>query len=321
LDIVFFMSQIFYSMVISDTTPPPAPPASRADVMDPEFKSLMGEMAVMFPKLPEPLQEQARHAHGHVQSLIANGHRDQALNLMKHMRDVMSEVVGGSHALSAPPFIPGVPDSPLPVNLTRNVFYSTADSPPIVSNIEAASPPPHTTDESEISALKRTVEDLQMKMSGNSAVTLIAKRVRDIEMDQRYSTLETQIREMRHLVEARLDKIRGLIDKSETYARIEAKKRTVSRNPFCEHGPAGECDFCVGKEFEDADFLISNRAVDSGVIIPPRTTGAMSEELVNREMILSMQNTLKSYQGMLKDLLEERKKELHIDRERNVSTR
>jgi hypothetical protein len=160
-----------------------------------------------------------------------------------------------------------------------------------------------------------------MKMSGNSAVTLIAKRVRDIEMDQRYSTLETQIREMRHLVEARLDKIRGLIDKSETYARIEAKKRTVSRNPFCEHGPAGECDFCVGKEFEDADFLISNRAVDSGVIIPPRTTGAMSEELVNREMILSMQNTLKSYQGMLKDLLEERKKELHIDRERNVSTR
>jgi hypothetical protein len=235
------------------------------------------------------------------------------------MRDVMKGVVGGSvDILHAPPFIPtpAIPDSPMPVNLTKSVH---ADSPPVAGTENAVSPPP-PADESEITALKRTVEDMQMKMSGNSAVTLIAKRVRDLEMDQRYGALEAQVREMRHLVENRLDKIRSLVDQTETLARIEAKKRTVSRNPFCEHGPGGECDYCVGKDFEDADFLISKRSVESPAINPPKTTGAISEDLVNREMILNMQNTLKTYQGMLKDLLEDRKRELQRGRDGNVSS-
>jgi len=303
-------------MGVSDTTPPPAVASggiTSSHVMGPEFKALMGDMAVMFPKLTEPVQEQARQAHGHIQTLIHSGHYEQALSLMRHMKDVMKNILTSSGTQQPLPFLPPNTflDSPLTTSLSRvieNIAASSPPPPPVVPQVQVGD---------EMMALKRTVEDLQMKMQGNSAVTLIAKRVRDIELDQRYTTLEAQVREMRHVVENRLDRIRSVVDQAETMARIEAKKRTVSRNPFCEHGPAGECDFCVGKEFEDADFLVTKRSnLDSHAVSPPKATGAASEDLVNREMILSMQTSLKTYQGMLKEMLEERKRELQIDRER-----
>ncbi len=294
-----------------------SPRRTVSDILGPDFKTMMNEMAVMFPQLPPNIQEQARQAHGHVQELIHLGHYQQAMSLMTHMRDIMRNLVatspkagGGAAQLEQPPFIAA---SPPGVNLTgiTNVSpaaLASAGEPP-------ARPPLPDGSSTEIVALKRTIEDLQMRMQENSAVTLIAKRVRDMEMEQKYASLDAQLKEMKRTVADRLDRIKAIIDDSEALARVQIRKRTVSRNPFCEHGPGGECDFCVGKEMEDPDFLVEKRSMTNEAVRPPKTMNAFADDLTNHEMILNMQNTLKTYQGMLKELLKERKEELQSKRD------
>ena len=293
-----------------------SPRKTVSDLLGPEFKSLMAEMALMFPQMPGNLQEQARQAHSHVQELLHGGHYQQAMNLMTHMRDIMRNLTVSSPTSGivnsvapqlkhetplTPPFIAA---SPPGINMTgiTNVSPAAVEAP--------SSPPVPDSSSAEMVALKRTIEDLQMRMQENSAVTLIAKRVRDMEMEQKYATLEAQLRELKRSVADRLDRIKNLIDDSEVLARVQIRKRTVSRNPFCEHGPGGQCDFCVGKEMEDADFLVEKRAIVNEASRPPKTINTFAEDLTNHEMILNMQNTLKTYQGMLKELLQERKEEL-----------
>ena len=295
-----------------------SPRRTVSDILGVEFKSMMNEMAVMFPQLPGNIQEQARQAHNHVQELIHLGHYQQAMSLMTHMRDIMRNLIAASPkaaALEQPPFIGA---SPPGVNLTDIANVSPAAVGMGTSDEGPASPPLPDGTSPEMIALKRTVEDLQMRMQESSAVTLIAKRVRDMEMEQKYASLESKLKEMKHTVAERLARITAIIDDSESLARVQIRKRTVSRNPFCEHGPGGECDFCVGKDMEDPDFLVEKRVAVNDAVRPPKTMNAFADDLTNHEMILNMQKTLKTYQGMLKELLQERKDELQQSK-RDVS--
>lgn len=273
--------------VLNDTTPPQK---TVGEILGPEFKKNMADLAALFPKLNGPLQEQARQAHAHVQTLIKQGNYDQASSLVRHMRDVMSEVVNKGETVPPPtssslaPSVPSLAIPPLPMD--------SSGSP-------------------EMTQLKRTVEDLQMKVKDNAAISLIAKRVRDMELEQRYTALETQLREVRNAVSAKLDRISQLTDETEYLAKIQIKRRTLSKNPFCQHAPSGYCEFCVGKEInaEDENFLVtSHRPTTAGM--PLAGGGVSAETLANRETIAKMQDTLKSYQGILKELLQERKQQL-----------
>lgn len=292
-----------------------SPRRTVSEILGPDFKVMMNEMAVFFPQLPSNLQEQARQAHSHVQELIHGGHYQQAMGLMTHMRDIMRNLTAASPEkgpqIQQPPFILA---SPPGVNLTGITNISPA-AVHVVEEAAPVTPPLPDSSSTEIVALKRTVEDLQMRMQENSAVTLIAKRVRDMEMEQKYASLETQLKEMKRTVSDRLERIKTLIDDSESLARVQVRKRTVSRNPFCEHGPSKECDFCAVKVMEDIIHPAERRASLNDAARPPQTMNAFSDDLANHEMILNMQNTLKTYQGMLKELLQERKAELESRRD------
>ena len=282
--------------VLTDTTPP-----TNSD-NGLEFRELMGQMALMFPKLPPKLQEQARQAHSHVQTLIRNNQQAEAVNLMKHMREMMAHIVTDDS--SSPQLRPDSEKSlpfppPSKSGVARNEESETVPAiPPLPEN---SSP--------EMVALRRSMEDLQMQMQESAAVTAIAKRVRDMELDQRYASLNMQVKEMKASITNRLETVRRLTEEAEMLARREVRKRAVSRNPFCEHGPTGYCEFCVGKDFEDDDVMTVPQAVFLSDH-PPPAAGAGAENAINHEAIRAMQNTLKSYQTTLKELLEERKREL-----------
>ena len=287
-----------------------SPRRTVSDILGADFKGMMNEMAVMFPRLPGNIQEQARQAHSHVQELIHGGHYQQAMGLMTHMRDIMRNLTAASPEkgpqIQQPPFITA---SPPGVNVTGITNVSPA-AIHVLEEAEPVTPPLPDSGSNEIVALKRTVEDLQMRMQENSAVTLIAKRVRDMEMEQKYASLDSQLKDMKRAVSDRLERIKTLIDDSESLARVQIRKRTVSRNPFCEHGPSKECDFCAVKEIEYLEYPADSRTFLKDAARPPKTMNAFSDDLTNHEMILNMQNTLKTYQGMLKELLQERKDEL-----------
>lgn len=277
-----------------DTTPPPK---TVGEFLGPQFKATMAELAALFPKLPAHMQDQARQAHSHVQTLIRAGHYDQAAGLVDHMKKVMLELVTAGKEGS--------------FELSETTKESNLETDHVVPTL--AIPPLPTDESASMTQLRRTVEDLEMKMKDNAAISLIAKRVRDMELEQRYNTLEQQLREVKRVVEEKVGRIRQLSEETERLAKIQVKKRTVSRNPFCQHGPTGYCEFCVGKDMspEEEGFMVSSRATSKSLLpIPTNSAGVSAENNTNREIISKMQDTLKSYQGILKELLEERKQQM-----------
>ena len=276
---------------ISDTTPPSLRTQSSENE---SFKSLMSEMASLFPKLPPQFQDQARQAHAHVQYLLRSDAPDQAFGLLGHMRDVMKTLI---------------PDE------TLEAFPSTVASPPfkeekiISENTCLAIPPLPPSTSPEMVALQRSLEELRMKVQEGSAVTLIAKRVRDMEMEQKYFQLEARLKDLKVAVSGKLDTIAALTDTASSLARKEVRKRTVSKNPFCEHEVGGFCEFCVGRDIDDP-FLTLKPSLAPPISTPPLLDGALREDLVNKETVLQMQQSLKTYQATLKNLLDDRKREL-----------
>lgn len=256
----------------------------------------MNEMAELFPRLPQKYQEQAREAHSHVQVLMREGETDQAVSLMTHMRDIMKSLL--VYDQPPPP-----PAPPLP-------FVSSSDMSPAIPPLPAGTSP-------ELVALQRSLEDLQMRMKENSSINLIAKRVRDMDMEQKYFQLEERLNMLKQSVQTRLSSISVLADSAASLSRREARKRTVSKNPFCEHEASGFCEFCVGREIEEPPLPTCR---DSQAASPPMLSGTLKEDLVNKEMVIQMQQTLKSYQGTLKGLLEQRKQELLLNSAKTNNT-
>ena len=289
---------------VSDTTPPSAFP-TQSELVGPNFKTLMGDLAKLFPQLPPALQDQARQAHGHVQTLIKHGHFDQAIGLMTHMKEMMTQMVVT------------VPDPP-PFQTSEAPPTATADHTSHQSTLPAIPPLP-SSNSAEIIALQRTVEHLEMKMSESSAVTLIARRVRDMDMEQKYFQLEARLGDLKRSVGGRLDSLKILTEQTEALAKRELKKRTVSRNPFCEHEMSGFCEFCVGRDVMDG--VNSEARLDVKASQPPVIPVPVREDAVTREMVVKMQQTLKSYQSTLKDLLEERKSQIMSSKERGTTRR
>lgn len=286
----------------SDTTPPSAISGHRQDLLGgaQDFKSLMGDMAKMFPYLPPTIQEQARQAHGHIQFLLKHGHVEQAYGLTSHMKEIMAQLVN-------------IPE-PMPFSMETQsivdelpVKESAADPIPSI-------PPLPSSSSIEVKALQRSVDELRMKLSESSAVTLIAKRVRDMEMEQRFFQLRSHLSEIKRSVADRLDSLRVLTEQAEAIAVRETKKRTVSRNPFCDHEVSGFCEFCVGRDVQEGGF--SDAKPDAhGAIRPPVLQGLMKEDLVNKESVIRMQESLKDYQANLNVLLEQKRAQLKNLRE------
>ena len=263
-------------------TPPSKPTEAPAQIVT--YKSLMHEMAEIFPKLSQNVQEQARQAQGHVQLLIKQGLTDQAIGLMTHMKDMMISLTNpGNVPLTAPPF-----------------------SAPVDNNV--AIPPLPSSASPELQQVQRSLEDLQMRMQENSAVNLIARRVRDMDMEQKYHQLQEKLGGLKALVHDRLGAIESLTESASSLTRREVRKRTVSKNPFCEHEASGFCEFCVGRDADEMFISTANRGYNMSP--SPRISDLVKEESVNQEMVAQMQQTLKSYQSTLKDLLEDRKREL-----------
>ena len=261
----------------------------------------MNEMAELFPKLPVKFQEQARQAHSHVQLLIREGHTDQATSLMTHMRDIMQSLVADVHDI---PVTEEVAPPPLP--------FTSGPSPEAAPAI----PPLPPSSSPEMIALQRSLQDLQMKVKENASISLIAKRVRDMDMEQKYFQLEERLKGLKDSVNSRLNSIAAITESAAALARREARKRTVSKNPFCEHEAGGFCEFCVGREVEEPTFPSMVR--EETPALPPQLMGAARDDLVTREMVAQMQETLKSYQSTLKELLEQRKQELASSKENKL---
>ena len=275
---------------LSDTTPPQQKASSSS------FKPLMNEMAEMFPKLSQNYQEQARQAQSHVQFLMREGYNDQAMSLMTHMRDLMRALTDG---VAEPVKTEAQMDAEVPPPLP----FSDERAPAI--------PPLPPSSSPEMRALQRSVEDMQMKMKENSAINLIAKRVRDMDMEQKYFQLEERLRTLKESVSSRLESINTLTHTATLLAKREVRKRTVSKNPFCDHEASGFCEFCVGRDMEDTSLSLNSnyqRAPVTASPIPPG--GLVKEEQITKEMVIQMQQSLKEYQRTMKDLLEQRKSEL-----------
>ena len=252
-----------------------------------DVKPLMNEMAEMFPKLPAEYQEQARQAHSHVQSLIRDGLSDQAVSLLRHMRDLMKDLIKKEEIQT-------------PFSQPLEVEEHVVSIPPL---------PPSSSP--EILALQRSVEEMQMRMKENSAISLIAKRVRDMDMEQKYFQLEERLRVLRETVASRLNTIDEISQTASTLARREAKKRTVSKNPFCDHETSGFCDFCVGRDFEEdkvAPLAYARRPPPAES--PPSLPASVRENLVTKEMVIQMQRTLDGYKQTMNDLLQQKRLEL-----------
>jgi hypothetical protein len=275
---------------LSDTTPPQQKPSSL------NFKPLMNELAEMFPKLGQNYQEQARQAQSHVQFLMREGHNDQAMSLMNHMRDVMRALTeGAAEPVKAGAQVEPAAPPPLP--------FSDETAPSI--------PPLPPSSSLEMRALQRSVEDMQMKMKENSAINLIAKRVRDMDMEQKYFQLEERLRALRDSVGSRLESINALTHSATVLAKRELRKRTVSKNPFCDHEASGFCEFCVGRDMEDTPAFIKSQQQRAPITASPvPQAGLVKEEQITKEMVIHMQQSLKEYQRTMKDLLEQRKSEL-----------
>jgi hypothetical protein len=274
---------------LSDTTPPQQ---TKTFSSSSSFKSLMNEMAELFPKLPQKFQEQARQAHSHVQLLMREGENEQAVSLMTHMRDIMRSLASDVQEVplaeeAAPP----------PPTFSSQVIDTVPAIPPL---------PP--TSSPEMIALQRSLQDLQMKVKESASISLIAKRVRDMDMEQKYFQLEERLKGLKESVNARLGTIASLSESASALARREARKRTVSKNPFCEHEATGFCEFCVGREIDEPTFPPMTR--ESPVASPPPLMGAAKDDLVTIEMVTQMQQTLRSYQSTLKELLKQRKQEI-----------
>ena len=256
-------------------------------------KALSAEMAALFPKLPSQFQEQARQAHAHVQALMQSNQKDQALSLLRHMRDVMKTLI--------PKEIQG--EDVKIKQSAGEIISSISDSPGL------AIPPLPSNNSHEMVALQRSLEELQMKVQETSAVTLIAKRVRDMEMEQKYFQLESRLRDLRVSVSEKIDSISVLTDTASTLARKELRKRTVSKNPFCEHEVGKFCEFCVGRDFDASPFECKLSPFAS-VATPPMLQGPLREDLTNKQTVLHMQQSLQTYQATLKDLLHDSKRQL-----------
>jgi hypothetical protein len=257
------------------------------------FKGLMNEMAELFPQLPEKYQNQAREAHSHVQFLMKEGENDQAIALMTHMRDLMKSLA------KKPSDLPHIPPT-----VEEETVERRDDAAPSIPPLPPSSSP-------ELVAVQRTLEELEMKMKGNDSIKLIAKRVRDIDMEQKYFQLEERLRVLKDNVNSRLSSIGALSDSAAVLARREAKKRTVSKNPFCDHEASGFCEFCVGREIEE-EHIVPHKILHASA--PPISSGSLREDAVTNEMVMQMQQTLKSYQSTLKELLDQRMQELNQQR-------
>jgi hypothetical protein len=297
----------------ADTTPPSAISNKHTTIdlaVGPEYKNLMGQLARMFPQLPENVQEQAREAHNHVQLLIRKRLFDQALGLMSNMRDLMKQLI----SVPKPPpfqqeeeFVSNM-QPPEPRTARQNYGETSPSIPPL---------PPSTSP--EIRALQRSVEDLHKKLYETSAVTLIAKRVRDLELEQNYRSLTSDLNQMKRSIVERLSSIRAFAENAEKLALVEAKKHTVSRNPFCEHEVDGFCEFCIGRD-GIAPEVIMEAITESKANQPPMISGALKEDLLTKESVIRMQDSLSSYQESLDKLLARKRAELETLRNRSSRT-
>jgi hypothetical protein len=192
------------------------------------------------------------------------------------------------------------------------IEHETPFSQPLQVDEHVVSIPPLPPSSSpEILALQRSVEEMQMRMKGNSAISLIAKRVRDMDIEQKYFQLEERLRVLRETVASRLNSIDSLSITASTLGRREAMKRTVSKNPFCDHETSGFCDFCVGKDGEeDAMAPLAHTRRTPPAASPPSLPPSVRENLVTKEMVIQMQRTLDGHKQTMKDLLDQKRLEL-----------
>jgi hypothetical protein len=289
----------------TDTTPPSAISTYNKphDGMGPSFKTLMGEMARMFPQLPPALQEQARQANNHVQFLIRSGNLEQAMGLMSHMKDIMNQLI---NVPEPPPFSTDESEAPIVKEAREDKTDPIPSIPPLPSSSSV-----------EMKALQRSVEELQLKLKETSAVTLIAKRVRDVELEKTFSQLSVRLTGVKNLVGNRIDVIQKLVQQAEVLAMRESKKRTVTKNPFCDHEPTGFCQFCVGRDFPESDETIHANDRKISPSQPPVLDGVLKEDLINKEQVIQMTEQLRGYQQTLNELVKKRRSELNTLRAMN----
>jgi hypothetical protein len=129
-----------------------------------------------------------------------------------------------------------------------------------------------------------------------------------MDMEQKYHQLQEKLNGLKAVVHDRLSAIESLTETATSLAKREVRKRTVSKNPFCEHEASGFCEFCVGRDTEEISVPQSTRGFSPSP--SPRIPDIVREDAINKEMVAQMQQTLKSYQSTLKELLEQRKQEL-----------
>ncbi|KAF4651900.1 hypothetical protein FOL47_011377, partial [Perkinsus chesapeaki] len=196
-----------------------------------------------------------------------------------------------------------------------------------------------------IKLLRRQVKELKMELArtkGPESAQEMEKRLRMQEMEQRYTSLENTVRDLRSLLSEQLNRTTQAVQQAgfqvKEQERVEKAKRP--KNPFfCvgrwmgtvevgvmktyyrtllylralgiaflrgRHGADDVCEFC---ETRKARYLGSEPSLAAG---PPRSGQIYGGKQQGRyqDLLSEMQNTLLSYQQSLVDMLSQRKEDL-----------
>ncbi|KAF4734890.1 hypothetical protein FOZ63_019289 [Perkinsus olseni] len=171
-------------------------------------------------------------------------------------------------------------------------------------------------DTESIKLLRRQVKELKMELArtkGPESAQEMEKRLRMQEMEQRYSTLESTVKDLRGLLSDQLGRTTQAVQQAEFQVkeqeRVEKAKRP--KNPFCRHGADDVCEFCEARKGRN---LGSEPSLAAG---PPRTAPLGDQQGRYEDLFHEMQSTLLSYQQSLVDMLKERKEDLRKKHEAN----
>ncbi|KAF4684770.1 hypothetical protein FOZ60_007327 [Perkinsus olseni] len=171
-------------------------------------------------------------------------------------------------------------------------------------------------DTESIKLLRRQVKELKMELArtkGPESAQEMEKRLRMQEMEQRYSTLESTVKDLRALLSDQLGRTTQAVQQAEFQVkeqeRVEKAKRP--KNPFCRHGADDVCEFCEARKGRN---LGSEPSLAAG---PPRTAPLGDQQGRYEDLFHEMQSTLLSYQQSLVDMLKERKEDLRKKQEAN----
>lgn len=217
------------------------------------YRALLGELASLYPQLSPSLQTQAKQANDHVSLLVKQGHIEQAIELLAHMRDMSLQLLYQGELLpSAYGKLPGKDlsprsDSPASILANRQIPNGVSIPPPTTMGATGGFAVDPRLD-STLRSIKSTINNLQDKVTEGAALSAMSRQVRDIELDNKIESMERQVREMRVLIGSQLANVRHLISQVESTLTDELKKSSRSLNPFCSHESHENCEYCAGAQ-------------------------------------------------------------------------